>query len=82
MFLQPALILSWLLFLLPVSLCAEDLYKLLELDRSASDRDIKKAYRKLSKQYHPDKNPYVFPVFTCGSRSAFHLRGLLCQSCS
>jgi DnaJ-class molecular chaperone len=24
--------------------------------RSASDRDIKQAYRKLSKKYHPDKN--------------------------
>jgi DnaJ-related protein SCJ1 len=24
--------------------------------RSASDRDIKQAYRRLSKKYHPDKN--------------------------
>ncbi|CAD6592112.1 MAG: DnaJ- protein scj1 [Alectoria sarmentosa] len=50
----PALILA---FLLPLVLCVEDFYKLLDLDKSASDREIKKAYRLLSKKYHPDKNP-------------------------
>lgn len=48
-----------LLVLLPVVLCAEDYYKILGLDRSASNRDIKRAYRTLSKKFHPDKNPYV-----------------------
>lgn len=37
--------------------CAEDFYKLLGIDKSASERDIKRAYRLLSKKYHPDKNP-------------------------
>ncbi|KAL1967862.1 hypothetical protein VTN77DRAFT_2551 [Rasamsonia byssochlamydoides] len=46
-----------LLLLLPLSLCAEDYYKILGLDKSASERDIKRAYRTLSKKYHPDKNP-------------------------
>lgn len=44
-------------FLPLLALCAEDFYKLLEIDKSASERDIKKAYRLLSKKYHPDKNP-------------------------
>lgn len=34
-----------------------DPYKLLGIAKSATDDDINKAYRKLSKQYHPDRNP-------------------------
>ena len=34
-----------------------DYYKLLELDKSASQADIKKAYRRLARKYHPDLNP-------------------------
>lgn len=33
----------------------KDYYKVLGITRDANDREIKKAYRKLSKQYHPDK---------------------------
>ena len=51
------------LLLLPLIL-AQDYYAILEVDKDASEKEIKSAYRQLSKKYHPDKNS--------GSEEAHH----------
>jgi curved DNA-binding protein len=35
----------------------KDYYKILQVDKKASEQDIKRSFRKLARQYHPDKNP-------------------------
>lgn len=45
-----------LLVLIVIVEAGRDFYKILDVDRKANTNEIKKAYRKLAKELHPDKN--------------------------
>lgn len=57
MYLQRLLVVLAVALFTVVVIAAEDYYKVLGIDKSASEKDIKRAYRTLSKKFHPDKNP-------------------------
>ncbi|WP_046745742.1 tellurite resistance TerB family protein [Kordia zhangzhouensis] len=46
-------------------------YKILEIDKSATNNEIKKAYRKMAKKYHPDKVQHLGEEHVKGAEAKF-----------
>lgn len=46
-------------------------YKILEIDRSATVEEIKKAYRTMAKKYHPDKLQHMDEAYRKGAEEKF-----------
>lgn len=46
-------------------------YKILEIDRSATDEEVKKAYRKMASKYHPDKVNHLGEDFRKAAEEKF-----------
>lgn len=46
-------------------------YKILEIEKSATDAEVKKAYRDMAKKYHPDKLGHMDEVYRKGAEEKF-----------
>lgn len=53
------------------SLGVSSSYKVLEITSSVSDEEVKKAYRKMAKKYHPDKVAALGPEFQTAAKEKF-----------
>ncbi|MBQ0734849.1 TerB family tellurite resistance protein [Aquimarina celericrescens] len=46
-------------------------YKILEIEKNASDSEVKKAFRTMAKKYHPDKLQHMDEVYKKGAEEKF-----------
>ncbi len=53
------------------SLGIDQSYQILEIDNRVNDGDVKKAYRKMAKKYHPDKVAALGPEFQKAAKEKF-----------
>lgn len=51
---------------------ADNAYKILEIEKSATDAEVKKAYRNMVKKYHPDKLGHMDEAYRKGAREKFN----------
>ena len=51
---------------------ADNAYKILEIDKSATDAEVKSAFRTMAKKYHPDKLQHMDEAYQKGAKEKFH----------
>jgi len=49
----------------------DNAYKILEIDKSATDAEVKKAFRTMAKKYHPDKVQHMDEAYIKGAEEKF-----------
>tara|TARA_R100001369_G_scaffold29172_1_gene52324 strand:- start:8411 stop:9142 length:732 start_codon:yes stop_codon:yes gene_type:complete len=52
---------------------ADNAYKILEIEKSASDAEVKKAFRTMAKKYHPDKLHHMDEAYRSGAEDKFRM---------
>ncbi|RXG23077.1 TerB family tellurite resistance protein [Leeuwenhoekiella marinoflava] len=50
---------------------ADSAYKILEIEKTATDAEVKKAYRAMAKKYHPDKLQHMDEAYRAGAEEKF-----------
>ncbi len=50
---------------------ADDAYKILEIEKNATNEEVKKAYRQMAKKYHPDKLQHMDEAYQKGAQEKF-----------
>ena len=50
---------------------SDSAYKILEIEKTASDAEVKKAYRDMVKKYHPDKLQHMDEAYRAGAEEKF-----------
>ena len=51
---------------------SDEAYKILEIDKNATNEEIKKAYRTMAKKYHPDKLQHMDEAYQKGAQEKFN----------